>query len=63
MSTVQEIESAIDRLPREELLQLVEWLKVRFEEAWDRQIEEDVKAGKFDDLAREALSESLLNRR
>jgi hypothetical protein len=57
MSTVEEIESAIEELPPDKLFKLVAWLKERFDEEWDRQIEEDVKAGKLDGLAQEALAE------
>jgi len=55
MTTVQEIETAIDRLPRDQFYELITWIKGRFEDAWDRQIEEDVKSGKLDKLAKEAL--------
>ena len=57
MSTVKEIEAAIEDLPRDEFFELLEWVKVRFEDAWDRQIEEDVKAGRLNRLADEALEE------
>jgi hypothetical protein len=57
MSTVQEIEQAIERLPREELFQLTDWLSSRFSDQWDRQIEEDISAGLLDSLAAEAVAE------
>ncbi len=57
MSTVQEIEQAIEKLPREELFQLTGWLSSRFSDAWDRQVEEDISAGRLDDLAAEAIAE------
>lgn len=57
MSTVQEIEQAIERLPREELFQLTDWLSTRFSDQWDRQIEEDISAGLLDSLAAEAVAE------
>jgi len=57
MSTVQEIEAAIERLPREELFQITDWISSKFGDAWDRQIEEDIKAGRLDDLAQQALAE------
>jgi hypothetical protein len=50
MSTVQEIEKAIEKLNDQEVAQLREWL-------WDRDIGRDAKAGRFDSLAQEALSE------
>jgi hypothetical protein len=50
MSTVQEIERAIDRLSDEEVAEIRAWL-------WDRDIERDASAGKFDASADEALRE------
>ncbi len=50
MSTVQEIERAIERLSEEEIIEIREWL-------WDRDIERDAMAGRFDAMADEALRE------
>jgi hypothetical protein len=57
MSTVQEIEQAIEKLPREEVFVLTNWLSTHFSALWDRQIEEDISSGLLDDLAAEALAE------
>jgi len=57
VTTVKEIKNAIGGLPRGEFFELVSWIKVQFEDAWDRQIEDDVRAGRLDHLAREALAE------
>jgi hypothetical protein len=57
MSTVQEIEAAIGELPRNEFFELITWIKGQFEDEWDREIEDDVKAGRLDHLAREAVAE------
>jgi hypothetical protein len=57
MSTVMEIEKAIEKLPSQELFELTHWISTRFSNAWDRQIEEDICAGRLDDLAAEALQE------
>ena len=57
MSTLAEIEQAIEKLPREDLFQLTAWLSTHFSDAWDRQIEEDIVAGRLDDLAAEAIAE------
>jgi hypothetical protein len=57
MSTVQEIEQAIEKLPREELFRLTEWISSRFSDQWDRQIEEDIAANLLEDLAAEAVAE------
>lgn len=50
MSTVQEIERAIEKLSEEELAEIRAWI-------WDRDIENDAAAGRFDALADEALRE------
>ncbi|MEI9998365.1 MAG: hypothetical protein WDO13_03955 [Verrucomicrobiota bacterium] len=47
MSTVQEIESAIEQLPPDELSRLVQWLDEYVEREWDRRMEAHAKAGKF----------------
>jgi hypothetical protein len=57
MSTVEEIETAIEKLPREEFFLLTGWLSENFSQTWDAQIEDDVSAGKLDELARVALEE------
>jgi hypothetical protein len=57
MGTVLEIESAISKLSREELSALRSWFKEFDAEAWDKQFEEDVKAGRLDAMADEALQD------
>ena len=57
MSTLSEIEQAIEKLPNEQLFRLTDWISERFSDAWDRQIEQDIVAGKLDDLAAEATAE------
>jgi hypothetical protein len=57
MSTVIEIEKAIEKLPSEDLFELTHWISSRFSDAWDHQIEEDIRAGRLNDLAAEALTE------
>jgi hypothetical protein len=55
MSTVHEIESAVSKLSREELLAFREWFSDFDAAAWDRQFEEDAAAGRLDALADEAI--------
>ncbi|HEY0300284.1 MAG TPA: hypothetical protein VGC36_03065 [Rhizomicrobium sp.] len=55
--SVDEIEKAIVKLSPEERAKLRAWLDEMDAEEWDRQIEADIKAGKFDALADEALAE------
>jgi len=47
MSTVQEIKSAIERLPLEERAALIAELCGWTDDDWDRQMKADAKAGKF----------------
>ena len=55
MSTVEEIEKVIERLPREEFLRLSDWVADRAEHAWDSQIEEDIASGLLDEIADRAI--------
>ena len=58
MITIAEIENAIDGLPREEFFKLMERLRTKQNELWDRQMEKDAQpGGALDRLAEEALAE------
>jgi hypothetical protein len=57
MSTVREIEDAVRRLPSADLAAFRAWFAEFDAEAWDRQIEADVAAGRLDALAEEALTD------
>ncbi len=52
-----EIESAVSQLNRGDLTAFRDWFSRFDAEAWDTQFEEDVKAGRLDALADEALAE------
>ena len=55
MSRVENIENQIKELSQDELTALREWFADFDAEAWDRQIETDIIAGKLDTLAERAL--------
>lgn len=55
MSRIQEIEQEVQKLSPGELAEFREWFVQYDAEAWDRKLEEDVEAGKLDDLAERAL--------
>jgi len=55
MSNVELIEQQIKKLSPEELAAFRTWYAAFDAEAWDRQFEADVKAGKLDRLAEQAL--------
>lgn len=57
MSTPQEIESAVQHLSAEDLARFRDWFAEYDWQAWDRQLEADVDAGRLDRLAGEALRE------
>ncbi len=57
MTNVEEIECAVAELPREELTRFRAWFSEFDAERWDRQLEEDVHAGKLDGLAEQALQD------
>ena len=55
MSTIQEIEAAVQKLPSRELAAFRAWF-VAFDAAgWDRDLAGDIAAGRLDSLADEAL--------
>ncbi|NEN93592.1 MAG: hypothetical protein F6K48_33840 [Okeania sp. SIO3H1] len=54
---VEEIERAVSQLSPEELAVFRAWFAEFDAEAWDRQFETDVAAGKLDTLAEEALQD------
>lgn len=54
MSTVDEIELAIKRLPREEFWKLAKWFDDTRSEEWDREIGDDVASGRLAQLLKEA---------
>jgi hypothetical protein len=50
MSTLLEIEKAIEQLPPGEFRQLHRWVADRDAERWDEQMVADAQSGKFDAL-------------
>jgi len=57
MSKIDELKADIERLPSEELAELLRWLSEREWESWDKEIEADSQAGRLDFLVREAREE------
>jgi hypothetical protein len=55
MSTVVEIEKALQTLPVGEAREVAGWLQSYLDDVWDQQIDRDVAAGKLDKLADKAL--------
>ena len=53
MTTADEIKQAVLNLPESEYAKIMDWLHQLADEAWDRQFQEDVLAGKLDFLRAE----------
>ena len=52
--SVEELKSVVTRLSPAELSAFAKWFEEFMAEAWDKQIEEDVQAGKLDRLGQQA---------
>lgn len=57
MSRVEALEESVRALSDEELAAFRAWFISFDAEAWDRQIEADLQAGKLDTIAEEAVAE------
>jgi hypothetical protein len=55
MATVENLENQVRKLNREELAAFRAWFRNYDSDEWDREIEEDILAGKLDKLAEEAI--------
>ncbi len=54
---VQEIETAIKKLPVENIIELSTWLEEYQADVWDRQIEKDLAMGRLDSILMEVDAE------
>jgi len=57
MTDIAEIEIAVAKLSRQDLSAFRDWFQEFDADAWDRQLEADVSAGRLDMLAEEALQD------
>ena len=55
--SVKEIEAAITQLPAQEVAELMSWLAEYHAQIWDKQIEDDLEAGRLDALLAEVDKE------
>lgn len=55
--SVQELETAVTSLPDHELQSFANWFEEYLADAWDRQIEQDIVAGKLDRVGERANAE------
>jgi hypothetical protein len=52
--SVQQLESEVARLSKQDLAAFVQWLEEFMADSWDKQIEADIADGKLDHLAKQA---------
>jgi hypothetical protein len=57
MTEIEELETRIRNLPKEDFLKFRDWFYQLEDEFWDQQIKFDFKAGKFDKLIEKARKE------
>src|SRR5438132_6976348 len=57
MSTVAEIENALQKLAVEDAWKVADWLQHYLDEKWDTQIDADIDAGRLDKLADKAIED------
>ncbi|MGH2583962.1 MAG: hypothetical protein ACRDJE_03525 [Dehalococcoidia bacterium] len=57
VSGIKEIEAAIAQLPMKDVAELLRWLEEYHAQIWDKQIEEDLEAGRLDPLLAEVEAE------
>ncbi|WP_019505854.1 hypothetical protein [Pleurocapsa sp. PCC 7319] len=62
MKTLLEIEKAIKELPAKEARKLADWLNQYLDDAWDKQMQNDLSTGKLDDFIAKVESDIETNR-
>ena len=57
MTKLEEIKKSVARLGKRDVKRFVRWFDEHQADGWDRQIEEDAKAGRLDKLAAQARAD------
>ena len=57
MQSIKEIEDAIIKLSKSDLINFRDWFEKYDQQEWDQQFEEDVRSGKLDAIAEQAISD------
>lgn len=55
--SVHDLESAVVQLTKEELATFSRWFEEYLADSWDREIEADILAGRFDDAGKRAKAD------
>lgn len=58
MTRAEALEREVEKLMPQEFAAFREWFTEYAWQAWDRQLERDIAAGRLDDMAAEALAET-----
>jgi hypothetical protein len=62
MSTVAEIEKALQTLPVQDARKVAGWVQRYLDEAWDKQIDREIAAGRLDKLWEQARTDIAADR-
>jgi len=57
MTEIEKLEREVLRLSREERAAFRDWFRRYDSDEWDREIEQDIRSGKLDALAEEAIAD------
>ena len=57
MTKVEKLEHEVKRLSRDELAAFRAWFRKYDFDKWDKEIEKDIRMGRLDKLAKEAIAE------
>jgi hypothetical protein len=52
--SLKELETAVTRLPHDELTAFAQWFEEYLSDVWDRRIEADIQSGRLDDAGQRA---------
>lgn len=55
--SIQDLETAVTQLSKEELARFSQWFEEYTADAWDREIETDILAGRFDAAGKRAVAD------
>ena len=55
--SIQDLETAVTRLSKEERARFSQWFEEYVADEWDRQIEADIRAGRFDAAGKRAKAD------
>lgn len=62
MSNLQELETKIKQLPKQEIYQLAGWLNNYIDDLWDRQIAKDLAEGNLDKIISKVEADIVANK-